>query len=369
MYRDRTEILRGLTLGGSVLLRTEGWAFGPGCRLFPARRLADHIIESLLEDGLAARIHSGTALEILPAGHALLLSADETARWSWREVTKPIPIEAIRGMALELRAKNPEFDHLNIAYSVAGLVVRSFLGLPWLEKNVLGASAPTDFFRNNWSSVERKNIAMLRVIHLAEMMLNLRNVPGFDGVKKQLSAQHDIESSYAELETGKLLFWSKTPFRFGPAVLDGKNYDIEIKLGERIIAGDTKCKLESTNRRAGTLLDSLRQAASQNLPKEKPGIIFIKTPQDWNPSGTDDSVLEVYKEAVEPFFRGTGRVVSVQFYSSLALDFSGNTVPFVMVKGFTNPNHRHDKSVNWDVFSDMPETTPPNWVDIIKISE
>jgi hypothetical protein len=80
-----------------------------------------------------------------------------------------------------------------------------------------------------------------------------------------------------------------------------------------VACADTKCKFESTEVRAESIRDSLEHARSQ-LPKDRPGIIFVKMPGHWLDAPT--SVISFVREA-ESFLRNTGRVVSVKFYSPM----------------------------------------------------
>jgi hypothetical protein len=197
------------------------------------------------------------------------------------------------------------------------------------------------------------------------MLLNLRSVSGFPKVLAMIKAG-DIEAGFAELEVGKLLAINSRKFEFNlPTFIKGEDFDLEIRFGNMTACADTKCKLEDTKRSVGTLIESLRKAQGQ-LPADRPGIVFVKLPQTWNPDGLDGSHSDAIQEVCEKFFRGTGRIVSVVFYFSLTLDFGSESAGYLMSTERINPNHRFDQNVDWRVLSDVREP-PPHWLDLVRI--
>ena len=84
-------------------------------------------------------------------------------------------------------------------------VIWHFLGLSWVESHVMNKAAPTDFFRNDWSTDERRDVHFRRVIDFAEMLYNLQWTEGFERLLLQLNDNLGIEGTFAELEVGKLL--------------------------------------------------------------------------------------------------------------------------------------------------------------------
>jgi len=363
------DILRGLAFGG-VVIRFDGewrfitaiapgWTAFDGCRLQPSA-IADHDVEWCLEDGFARRMEMGRKLEITRSGRNFIRAIDDDY---WKVVREMDPPKIFSDMAREAKKHFPE-DHLGRCYVVSGWICMGFLGVPWTEAHVMSDSAPTNFFRNSKS--KERWIGSLRATHLAEMLVNLRHVGGFDKVIKMIK-EGDIEAGFAELEVGKLLAINSRQFRFNvPSGIKGKDFDLEIKFGDITACADTKCKVEDTERSKKTLLHSLH-AAQKQLPGDRPSIIFVKLPQTWNPDGQDDSHLSAMQEVCDEFFRGTGRVVSVVFYFSLALDFAENQSGAIYVaREINNPNHRFDKQVNWEVMSSF-DHLPPHWFDLVKM--
>ena len=166
---------------------------------------------------------------------------------------------------------------------VATDVLLNFLGLEWLKVHVLAEEGPTDFFKNANDTFDQKIAHTFRVIHLAEMLLNLQPVPGFSFVLSGLKGG-EIESRFAELEIAKLMFFYRVPFRFMPPSERGHSYDLELKWGDEIVATDTKCKYEKTPRGVQTVVSTLVKSRDQ-LPKDKPGFFFHKA----------SSVMESYR--------------------------------------------------------------------------
>jgi hypothetical protein len=80
----------------------------------------------------------------------------------------------IRSLAEAARATQPPGGLLGLTYVVAMNVVKDFLGLPWMERHVMGKAAPTDFFRNDWASSRRTDVHVLRLVSLANLLANLQ---------------------------------------------------------------------------------------------------------------------------------------------------------------------------------------------------
>jgi hypothetical protein len=242
----------------------------------------------------------------------------------------------------DIRTKNPNYSHHDLCVVTAMMIVKEFLGLDWMQRHVTGTGAPTDFFKNDWSTEARANMHKLRLIYLAEFLINLQFVPNFKELLAKFKENDLIEATFAELEVGRIIFLNRVPFRFVRATGKKKSdYDLELCVGGIATAADTKCKLETTSRSVDTVLGSLKAARSQ-LPDDKPGMIFVKVPQTWNPSGTDDGILKDMREISDAFFigrgayKGTKHVVAVNFYLSLALEFDPGTFGVMLCQCFIN---------------------------------
>jgi hypothetical protein len=136
----------------------------------------------------------------------------------------------------------------------------------------------------DFSTDEARETKTLRIFDLAEILLNLQMVEGFDGCVARLrrADAQQVESTFAELQVGKLLYVHDVDFEFVVRT-DEKgadyDYDIDFHGGWRACA-EAKCKLESTEINPRSVRATLNEARKQ-LPKDRPGIIFVKIPQHW----------------------------------------------------------------------------------------
>jgi hypothetical protein len=133
-------------------------------------------------------------------------------------------------LAREAKATVPRgTSALDLSYHVAGVVLRMFFGLPWLEKYITGPNA-LNFLVTDDPAQERWVIGITRIIHLAEMIFNLQRIAGFDEVLDKI-AGGAIESAFAELEAGRLLYQYGIGFRFvKPQQKENENYGGQILL-------------------------------------------------------------------------------------------------------------------------------------------
>jgi len=218
-------------------------------------------------------------------------------------------------------------------------VIKEFLGEEWVVKNL--ASGGAGFFAldiSDESTSEDRERGSQRAYHLAELMLNLQTVEGFDErVRNLLTGDpSQMESTFAEMQVAAIIDQNDLPFRFvvsGP--IRGTSYDIDVFKQGMQIHVEAKCKLESTDFDNDTVLNSLHQARKQ-LPKEKPGVIFVKMPQAWVDSGK--LIRSDLQEITSRFLRQTTRVVSVIFYVQFVTIESGRLRERHICHEFENAN-------------------------------
>lgn len=86
------------------------------------------------------------------------------------------------------------------AHGLAIFVLRYYLGDEWVSRygELRGGFLPAP------ADEQKANIHLIRVVQIAEMILNLRDVNGISAVIEQLKGGK-IKSAYAELEVGKIL--------------------------------------------------------------------------------------------------------------------------------------------------------------------
>ena len=197
-------------------------------------------------------------------------------------------------------------------YGLALQVLRMYFGVTWSERHIMDDSAPRGFL-NQWDDGGfRTNASFRRIIDLAEMLVNMQNIPFIHNCMDQVQAGA-IESAFAELEVGKILFSAGKTFRYVTPVGKAKSdFDIAINLYDLMwVCADVKAKIESTAISSGTIVKSLKRARSQ-LPDNFPGVVFLKLPSDWFTSPT----IKLVTEGVGRFFNDTRHVVTVMAYFS-----------------------------------------------------
>jgi len=254
---------------------------------------------------------------------------------------------------------------LGAAYAAALPVLIDFLGMPWMAKHITGSSSPTDFFKNNWDLDDNYTKHNLRVIQLAESLLNLQFVPGFRSVLTRLKTDKP-EAIIAEFETARLLSFSGISFKFRVPVKKARNdYDLDIFFEDHKAAGEIKCKIETTDPDFESLFRALKDSATDQMPKDRPCLFFVKIPHSWI---NDQLVENLEKSVVAPLFRRHKRVVAIYFYSILAVDLTTHACPITLINHYLNSDHRFDRTVRWDSLFDRLSGVPEWWLDIGRIA-
>jgi hypothetical protein len=179
-----------------------------------------------------------------------------------------------------------------------------------------------------------------------------------------------VEATFAEFDFARFLYLHDISFRFvTPAGIKGEDYDFAIEYADgREGCADAKCRLEGTEVRADTIRNSLNKARRNNLPPDKPGVVFVKLPQAWL---EQEDVRKEIIAAVEGFLRTTERIVSVVVYATVAMELVGQQMTLLRHRfhEFLNSSHRFDTTKNWALFRDykVPEDwggAHPKWVRI-----
>lgn len=281
-----------------------------------------------------------------------------TAR-SFPRVTKQLLHATIATLPPELRA-NGMTQSVHLAFAT----LHHFFGLEWLERYVRPDTARPNSLRIEEGDGHRLDLSTLRVIDLAEVLINLQDVPGFSECIEKMR-KGDIDGTFGELDLGRMLFLNQVPFEFvvaqGAKTLD---YDVEVTFPDGVVAcAEAKCNVESTNLGKNTILNKLKKASKQ-LPPDRPGIIFVKMPPGWmDQKDFTEMTLGVARE----FLKRPSRVVSVKFYVS----------PNQVVNGFIKQEHAYKEISNpevtgrdWRLFRqwDLPPEAngmPPHWQRIL----
>jgi hypothetical protein len=172
-----------------------------------------------------------------------------------------------------------------------------------------------------------------------------------------------IESTMAELDFGMFMSLQGTRFRYvEPSGVKGQDYDVELLYPDGGLAcGDIKCKLDGSEFAAKGLLSTLKKARRQ-LPDDRPGIAFVKVPQEWVDRTNGNLGLgEEVPTLLNEFFKGTRRVVLVAFYSKLTTDTPEGTAINYVARQFENADSRFSRTGSWDLFDVTKQK--PRWIN------
>jgi hypothetical protein len=245
--------------------------------------------------------------------------------------------------------------------SIAGCfrVIAEFLGSDWVDRNC--ASEGTGFFHlGGKSDLDEKVWALTRVRELAELMLNLQTIEGFEERVLDLRTADEtkMESTLAELQIAGLIHRHGLPLRFLPT-----NHDFDVLRYDGIpVHVEAKCKVEDSEVNVRSVLNVLRKGVGQ-LPDNEPGALFVKIPQSWHESGR--LVPEDLAQVTYRFFGTTTRVISVIYYSTMVRRRDGY-VRF-WHEWEEVENHKTKFRVATPCLFNDRKYSHDNWVDIMKV--
>lgn len=203
-----------------------------------------------------------------------------------------------------------------ITFGMATGYLRNQFGHKWANEMLFGQHATVSrpnrdgraFMRAEAACLEDTFRNMQRATRVAELLFNMQNIVGIDERVEELRIGH-VESTVSELEAGAFLIKRGAAFRYvTPSGKKGTDYDGEITLPDNtIFYCEMKCKIEATKIGKQTVLTSL-SAAREQLPAQKPGLVFLKIPETWV---LDPEAPAVMAKALSEFLRNTSRVVAV----------------------------------------------------------
>jgi hypothetical protein len=195
----------------------------------------------------------------------------------------------------------------------------------------------------DFSSDFEREKKTFRVLDFAETLFNLQHIPGFDDRADQMRTG-PVEATYAEFDFARFLYIHGIDFEFVVACgVKGEDYDFGIRYPDgREACADAKCRLEENEIKPETLKRPLEKARKSNLPKNKPGIVFVKVPQAWL---LEAPVRQQMIAVVKDFLRQTERIVSVVLYASVVEEWKerGMLRNRHQFREFDNPRHRSIK--------------------------
>lgn len=253
-------------------------------------------------------------------------------------------------------------DKNRLTFTLAVSVVRHFFGKQWYEDHIFQDaqhSRPAGFMRIDYTPGFEGERKTSRLLDFAETLFNLQHIEGFDDRVDQMRSGH-VEATFAEFDFARFLYIHDIAFKFvTPRGVKGKDYDFGIEYADgRAACADAKCRLEGTEVRADTVRNSLNKARSNNLPPDKPGIIFVKVPQMWL---EQEDVRKGIYGVVEDFLRNTERVVSVVMYTTAVMELAEQKMMLMRHRfhEFLNSSHRFDTTKSWALFKNFK--VPDEW--------
>jgi hypothetical protein len=246
-------------------------------------------------------------------------------------------------------------------------VLAHFLGEAWLRTHVLYGCPRQGYLSMNPTMVDDDfgvdQAHTQRVLQLAETLFNLQGVQGLDERLDMISSGQ-IESTMAELDFGMFLRMQGVDFRYVPASgVKGEDYDVELLYPDGLIAcADSKCKLDGSAFSRDGLLSTLKKARKQ-LPANRPGIAFVKVPQEWVDRDTGNLGLgDDVGDLLDEFFRTTERMVLVALYSRMTTELAEGTAISHVCRQFETRRPRFERAGTWGLFD--PETQVPVWISL-----
>jgi hypothetical protein len=245
-------------------------------------------------------------------------------------------------------------------------IIRVSMGVEWLRKHFDPDLRKQGIFKIGFGNSEEDAARNYRVIDLAELLVNLKDIEGVQECLLRMREADNPESGLAELHIAKMLYINRWPFRFvKPQGKRGNDYDLEIICHNQTRCGDTKCKIESTDLSSETITSTLKNGRTQ-LPPDGPGVFFIKLPQIW--MGHPHWQRTTGQGAVEFFAMGTQRVASVVFYVEPLHYKDGWLSQGHYFLEIMNARHKLSKLFDWRLFERWKpppvatNTMPPFWI-------
>ena len=259
-------------------------------------------------------------------------------------------------------------DHDFITYGLATEVLRFFFGNRWTNENVFSIHKETSahhrqgrlFLRTDSTEQDDQFRHMQRVTSLAEITFNLQSV---DGLKQRISLmdRHDLESALGEMECAALLSHSELAFRFViPTGSKGLDYEAEVTTSaNRIVCCEIKAKSERTSADAQTLWSSF-ETARQQLPKNKPGLVLVRIPEEWVKR---QDIQTIVNDAIGKVFRQSHRLVAViLMWEEWNQASDGWKLVVSRFKDYRNSKSRLYQSDIDDLLAAIGRANNPSWV-------
>jgi len=233
---------------------------------------------------------------------------------------------------------NPYAATMNTTFAI----ITHWMGRTWINR---AFSGNTPFRLGTEENIE--NLKILRFRMLAENLFNLQYVEGFRELVQGQRQNPDLEAFGAELQIGRLLYINDVDFKFvTPSRTAGADYDVEIRIPGHSICAETKCKASSSTLNVKSLTNDIKKAAREQLPKERPGIVFVAMPQNWFDGDDRLAVEAATVSAATAALRSYSRLVSVILYTSTLAHDGTEAFEGVFHKEVLNPKHKFPEFAN-----------------------
>jgi hypothetical protein len=92
-----------------------------------------------------------------------------------------------------------------------------------------------------------------------------------------------------------------------PSGKKGLDYEFEAVLDGQVVACEVKCKVEGSSLGASAIKSRLNEAREQ-LPTDRPSIVFLKIPEEW---ALDPNVKSQVDAALNDVFLRSGRISAI----------------------------------------------------------
>lgn len=250
-------------------------------------------------------------------------------------------------------------DGLEWLFTIPLYVLGHFFGDQWIRQHLFEQDG---FLKPPPAEVDwaRYRQTGLHGYQLAEALFNLQGIEGFSGIHNRL-LRGEVEPCIGELEAARFLKIRGEQFRFVvPHGKRGEDYDLEVLRDAGIICCEAKVKLEAEELTEQGVYRSLEDARKRNLPKSKPGVIFLRIV-----GNTTNKELQakakIVDRAVQRLFRQTKRIVGVVLLTRMYHFSDHDEIMRSMWRTMQNPHSQHPGSLHDNFPNEHIEPDTENW--------
>jgi hypothetical protein len=245
---------------------------------------------------------------------------------------------------------------------VSAELIRFFMGSEWTNANVWPFDAAkypeaADGRRYLRSAAECSADDRFRwqqrTANLATLVYNIQHIPG---IKDRLSLMKncDLESAVGELEVAAAMSNPSCSFRFMERIKKigggyenktlGNDYEAEVSTPSgRVVCCEIKTKSEGTRLTEKTVKDTCSWARRQ-MPKGRPGIIFLRIPEEWvEIPGAKQTIIRGINQVMRQSKRLVATVILYEVWEYIGSGRGGHFL-FTSVPNTRSPFYGEDVS-------------------------